>query len=386
MQLMSKMVGLLGGSSRKPLTVVSSGTAQSSGTTTVFTPSNTAVGDLLILICGGTDPDVTGGSAEWNSYNQVGGGTNIKTLYKVLAAGDVGASHTISATSNLAPFAWVVYRGPKGLLLRQAVAQASGSTLDFTGFTPRVDSVGAVVIGFSHSGGSASGITFPSSWVTNTSINAFNLKAAISNPNYQGEAISASGISGAVCGTLWELTEGLPTRFYQPTFEVHNPQGAAGATNSSSFNVGVSQAASRCYAPPTDSFVYEIDVTTLGSSSAFIGVCNAAWWNAGATYSSSTVGGGWYYINSSSSFGNHNGATAVFDNTPSFVTNDVLGVAYDASTKRAHFYKNGVRIGVISMASGISGVMYPFVECWAGTTTGSFRATPSSYFSSYIVV
>ena len=190
----------------RTLSVISSGGMSSTGSTTNFTPTGTATGDLLVLICGGADPTVFGGAAAWSYNNQTGGGNNIKTAYKILAAGDVGATHTISETSNLTPFAWVVYRGPTAMTLKESKAQASGSTLDFTGFTLAGTHLAALTIGFSHGGGSATGITFPAGWTTNTSRVAFDLKAAISSTTYPGGALSASGVSGAVCGTLWELT------------------------------------------------------------------------------------------------------------------------------------------------------------------------------------
>lgn len=184
----------------------SAGNVTSSGSTTTFTPTGTAAGDLLILICGGTTPTISGGAGSgWSYSNQVGGGTNIQTCYKILAAGDVGATFTISATANAAPFLWVTYRGPVAMTLKESVAQPSGAALTFTGFTPGSTNVAALVVGFSHGGGSAVGATFPAGWTTDASLNAFDIKSVTTSPEYASGSISITGISGAICATLWEL-------------------------------------------------------------------------------------------------------------------------------------------------------------------------------------
>lgn len=196
-------LGMLG-QYKAPFAIVSSGTLTSAGSTLNFTPTSTAIGDLVILVTGGVTPTLSGGSGSAWSYNdQTGGGSNIKTCYKVLQSGDEGATFVISSTPNNTPFAWIVYRGPTAMTLKESVAQGSGSTLDFTGFTPTNST--ALAIGFSHGGGSATGIAL-TGWTTDITNTSFDAKSVLSTTSYFGGALSFTGVSGAVCGTLWEIT------------------------------------------------------------------------------------------------------------------------------------------------------------------------------------
>ncbi|MDP3869923.1 hypothetical protein [Phenylobacterium sp.] len=196
----------LWGKSKVPLAKVSSGLLTSAAAPLALTFTSTIVGDLLILICGGTLPTITGGHGSgWSYSDQTGGGTSIRIAWKFAAAADVGATFTISTVANGAPFAWVSYRGPTTMVLKESVALDSTTTLPFSGFAPASSNVGALIIGFSHGGGTTTSMVPPNGWVKDVENPNFGAKASLSMDGYAGGAVTVTGLTGAICGTLWEL-------------------------------------------------------------------------------------------------------------------------------------------------------------------------------------
>ena len=110
--------------------------------------------------------------------------------------------------------------------------------------------------------------------------------------------------------------------------------------------------------PTSGQYYFEITPTVLTSAVAIIGICkttvpyNASSFSAGDLYAYRSTPDGW------------NGAATITYGA-SYTTNDVIGVAFDASAGTITFYKNGVSQG--QAYSGISGEYTPFA---ADQTTG----------------
>jgi hypothetical protein len=110
--------------------------------------------------------------------------------------------------------------------------------------------------------------------------------------------------------------------------------------------------------PTSGQYYFEITPTVLTSAVAIIGICkttvpyNASSFSAGDLYAYRSTPDGW------------NGATTITYGA-SYTTNDVIGVAFDASAGTITFYKNGASQG--QAYSGISGEYTPFA---ADQTTG----------------
>jgi hypothetical protein len=175
--------------------------------------------------------------------------------------------------------------------------------------------------------------------------------------------------------------------FYRPTFRIMKPGMSGASIGSSTFDIpAASGATALMSAPPTPSFSYEINMVAAVPSSAFVGVASQAWFDAGGQYSASTAGTAHWYVGYDFSYGSQSGTSAVWTAADAGVSNgDILGVTYSATTRKARIYLNGSLIGVLTVASSLAGVqMYPMIGSWAGRVAGSFRTTPSGYYSGYM--
>ena len=193
---------------------VSGGNGAFSGSTFIFTPTSLAAGDQMFVVADGVSAtDVTGGSGgAWTRQTLVNAGGFTTTLfYRQLAAGDVGATFTITGGTSTGPAEWVVYRGVASVGSPQTqVSGASASTLNFTAPSVSVSSSRFLAVISEHGSASGGAWTAPANWTARVSWSQYGPKwlGDIQSSVYPGGGItfttSVTQSQGQV-GWLFEL-------------------------------------------------------------------------------------------------------------------------------------------------------------------------------------
>lgn len=158
--------------------------------TFVFTATNTNVGDWMFVMADGVNAtSVTGGSGNtWTKLVLTNVGARPTTLfYRVLAAGDAGATFTINGGVNTGPAEWVAYRGIASVGSPQTqVTLASALTIDFTAPTLTNKTSRLLAILSAHSASPPAGTwSAPAIWNARVSWNVFG-------PKFLGDALSSA--------------------------------------------------------------------------------------------------------------------------------------------------------------------------------------------------
>lgn len=172
------------------VTFVNGATGSFFGSTFIFTATNADVGDWMFVMADGVNAtSVTGGSGNtWTKLVLTNVGAYATTLfYRVLVAGDAGATFTINGGLGSGPAEWVAYRGITSVGSPQTqVTLASAPTISFTAPTLTNKSSRLLAILSAHSASPPAGTwSAPAIWSARVSWNAFG-------PKFMGDASSSA--------------------------------------------------------------------------------------------------------------------------------------------------------------------------------------------------
>lgn len=167
----------------------------------------------------------------------------------------------------------------------------------------------------------------------------------------------------------------------------------SGATEIGSFSgatglLGIGVQASFRHGGFIDSCFFEWGVTsTWGANTGFVGILDAAHWNAGPSFSSSIGERAMMYFGQDGSFGGATGTVREYGDELTFDSGDVCGCVYNDSNGRFAVYKNGILGPVYTNTAFVGITKYPCVSYFAGASslTATMRTTPSTYAGNYLL-
>ncbi len=177
--------------------------------------------------------------------------------------------------------------------------------------------------------------------------------------------------------------------FYQPTIKATSAGATGTITNGlSTWDLtGVADSWVQGTSPGGSWSCEFVLSVALASSSTFIGAVTQEWWNAGPAWSANSQNtAGWWYLGSSSSGSNGSGSgtTHVYNGTNfqgGLASGDTIGLVFNNANRKLNIYRNGVLVVTITYI--LTTTVYPAFGWWTTRVAGSWRNTPSTYFSSY---
>lgn len=153
--------------------------------------------------------------------------------------------------------------------------------------------------------------------------------------------------------------------------------GATGTTSQGSYRHGGFTGS--CY------FEFDVGPGNWAASTGFVGILDAAHWNAGPNYGGSTGERAMHYLGQSFAYGSNTGTIIANGSSETWVAGGVAGFVYNESNGKLQVYKNGVAGSIYTNTAFIGITKYPCVSYWTAELKSTMRTTPSAYASSYVL-